>query len=43
MDKSLARLIKRSKYRTQFANIRSDRGAITTDSMDINKNNKGIL
>ena len=43
MDKPLARLTKKKREGTQINKIRNDRGDITTDVTDIQKNHKRIL
>ena len=43
MDKPLARLTKKKREGTQINKIRNDRGDITTDVTDIQRNHKRIL
>ena len=43
IDKSLTRLIKKKRERTQINEIRNERGEITTDTKEITKDCKKIL
>ena len=43
IDKPLARLIRKKRFRTQITNTKNERSGITTDYAGINKDNEGLL